>query len=186
MARPYAFRYPFDVVATLAPWRDKLGENFEPVVALLTDRDRALEDHLSLGVAQGYLGIGVPSSPPVALTSTPTDIAGMSVTFTVPAGRRLKVTLYVHITNIDAAPRASFVQVLDENGTTLFTDSASHDNFGGSLGSGRTIHAVSFQSPAAGTHTYRLQANINGGAGSLVASSGNESFISIEDVGTAQ
>lgn len=41
------FRYPFDIHAVMAPWREKLGQDFDAVVAHLADRDRALEDRLS-------------------------------------------------------------------------------------------------------------------------------------------
>lgn len=41
------FRYQPDIQSTLSPWRAKLGENYEQVVALLTDRDRQLEDYVN-------------------------------------------------------------------------------------------------------------------------------------------
>lgn len=47
MAEPRSFRYQPDVRSTLDPWREELGRDFEQVVALLTDRDRDLEDYLS-------------------------------------------------------------------------------------------------------------------------------------------
>lgn len=40
------FRYQPDVQSTLAPWREKLGTTFDSVVAMLTDRDRQLEDYV--------------------------------------------------------------------------------------------------------------------------------------------
>jgi hypothetical protein len=41
------FRYQPDIHSTLEPWREKLGSEFEQVTALLTDRDRAIEDYVN-------------------------------------------------------------------------------------------------------------------------------------------
>lgn len=41
------FRYPYDILATLEPWREKLGSEFDSVAARLTDRDRSLEDYVN-------------------------------------------------------------------------------------------------------------------------------------------
>lgn len=42
------FRYPYDIHTTLEPWREKLGTEYDQVVSRLLDRDRALEDKLSI------------------------------------------------------------------------------------------------------------------------------------------
>lgn len=44
-----AFRYPYEIATVLEPWRERLGDQFDEVVALLADRDRALEDSLTAG-----------------------------------------------------------------------------------------------------------------------------------------
>lgn len=41
------FRYTPDIRAAMEPWREKLGRDYESVVARLTDRDRALEDYVN-------------------------------------------------------------------------------------------------------------------------------------------
>jgi hypothetical protein len=41
-----SFHFPYQLDAVLEPWREQLGDSFDQVVALLVDRDRALEDHV--------------------------------------------------------------------------------------------------------------------------------------------
>lgn len=64
------FRFPYDIAATLAPWRDKLGDEFDSVVALLADRDRALEDAVGAG-AHTHAGTGEDSVVVWQGTTTP-------------------------------------------------------------------------------------------------------------------
>lgn len=189
MARPYSFRYPYDVQSAMAPWRDRLGDEFDRVLVLLTDRDRAIEDYLSLGVSQGYLGVGFVPNGGQGLTGAYADVTGASVTFTVPAGRELKVTIYCNIINLDAAQRSSFVRVLDQNNTVIVGTSRDH-GASGTKDASQPYRETVFVQPAAGTHTYRLQALINGGSGTLTSNvpatnSGGSSFLSVEDVGPA-
>lgn len=47
MASSPAFRYPYNIQTTLEPWREVVGPNFDKVVTLLTDRDRAIEDYVN-------------------------------------------------------------------------------------------------------------------------------------------
>jgi hypothetical protein len=188
-SRPYAFRFPIDVRTTMDPWRSKLGDEFDHVLATLTDRDRALEDYLSLGVAQGYLGVGVVPNTGQSLTAAYADITGASVTFTVPSGRELLITAYCDIINLDAVARSSFIKVLDESNVVLVGTSRSN-SASGSGGASQPFRETVFTAPTAGTHTYRLQALINGGSGTLASvvpasASGGTSFLSVEDVGPA-
>jgi hypothetical protein len=41
------FRYTPDIRTATEPWREKLGRDYESVVARLVDRDRALEDYVT-------------------------------------------------------------------------------------------------------------------------------------------
>lgn len=43
------FNYQYDIQTTLAPWRESLGENFDHVVATLSDRDRYLGSQFGAG-----------------------------------------------------------------------------------------------------------------------------------------
>lgn len=189
-SRLYSFRYPFDLAQALDPWRDRFSQReFEQVVALLTERDRALEDHLNLGIGQGYLGVGTVPNGGQALTAAYADVSGATVTFNAPAGRKLRVTVYCGIINLDAAARSSFVRVLDENNTVLVGTSRDH-GASGSKDQAKEYREIVFVAPTGGAHTYRLQALINGGSGTLTSNvpannSGGSSFLSVEDVGPA-
>jgi hypothetical protein len=187
--KPYAFRYPYDIQSTMEPWRSKLGDHYDEVIAHLSDRDRVLEDQLNLSVAQGYLGVGTVPNTGQSLTAAYADITGASVTFTVPTGREIVLTVYCDIINLDAVARSSFVKVLDELGTVLVGTSRSNAA-SGSGGASQQFRETVFLAPAAGTHTYKLQALINGGSGTLTSNvpasaSGGSSFLSVEDVGPA-
>jgi hypothetical protein len=188
-SRPYGFRFPFDIRTAMEPWRGKIGDEFDHVIASLTDRDRAIEDYLSLGVAQGYLGVGPVPNTGQSLTAAYADITGASVAFTVPSGRELLVTAYCDIINLDAVARSSFIQILDENNVVLLGTSRSNVA-SGSGGASQPFRETVFTQPSRGTHTYRLQALINGGSGTLTSNvpanaSGGTSFLSVEDVGPA-
>lgn len=194
MSKPYSYRYASDIRAALEPWRQEFsdihGTNvFDQVVSALSDRDRAIEDYLSLGVAQGYLGIGFVPNGGQGLTASYADITDATVTFSVPAGRRIRLHVYCDIINLDASTRSSFIRVLDQNSTVIV--GTSRDNAAsGTREAAQQFRETVFTTPAAGTHTYKLQALINGGSGTLTSNvpadnGGGSSFISVEDAGPA-
>lgn len=185
--RPFSFRYPFEVAPTLEPWRDTLGDQFDAVVARLADRDRALEDYVNLGVSQGYLGLGVVPNGGQALTASYADISGATVTFTVPANRRVKTTVYCNVINLDGVGTDSFLKIIDENGTVVIGDSYKHAG-SGSVGDNTMYSTTVFTTPAVGTHTYKLQGKCNNALCTLTSNvpanaSGGSAFLSVEDVG---
>lgn len=183
--KPYSFRYPYDIRTTLAPWREELGANYEQVIHTLHDRDRAIEDHLSLDVAQGILGQGNIIGAPVALTGVNTDIPGMTVTFTVPtAPRKLKLTAYLTIVNADVVARDAFMRVLDENNTVLITESAGLASAGSTAPMEfHRFNTTLYTTATPGTHTWRVQASINGAAGSVNSATAGDTFLTVEDAG---
>jgi len=153
-----------------------------------TDYGISIFDATGSDVAQGYLGIGTVPNGGQGLTASYANVSGASVTFTVGTGRRVKVTAYVSIINLDAVNRSSFIQILDENNTVVRGDSVDHGP-SGSKDAGKQYNSITFTQPSAGTHTYRLQALINGGAGTLTSNvpasaGGGSSFLSVEDVGS--
>lgn len=184
MARPYAFRYPVDIAATLDPWRDQLGRSFDQVVSILADRDRAIEDHLSLAVAQGYLGIGELTSVQTGLTTADTDVTNLTVTVTVPAGRRLKITVHSMIDNENGGSTAIGVLKIQEDGVTIAHRESYLDAHLG-LREGQDIDFCAFRSPSAGVHTYKVVAGITSNSGRIFATSTRPSFITVEDIGPA-
>lgn len=191
--KPYSFRFPYDIRTTWDALQKKfvdalhgLDPEYSVMLNRMSDRDRALEDYLTLGVGQGYLGVAYPTSPPVALTNVFQNIAGMTNTVNLPAGRRLKVIFNVYIVNLAGVTGASEVQILDENNNLILYDSYVHA-VAGAIGDTHIYTDTIFIDPLPGTHTYRLQARIATNNGSLVSAPGLGfvSFTSIEDVGPA-
>lgn len=66
------FRFPYPISEALDPWREQLGESFDLVVALLSDRDRALEDAVGEG---GHSHNGAGTSAVVLTHSADTGVA---------------------------------------------------------------------------------------------------------------
>jgi hypothetical protein len=110
----------------------------------------------------------------------PTDLTGLSVTVTVVAGRRLKITGHGQVSYTDTTTGV-YVDVL-EDGVDIgrvylggyIPNAAAYDEMDGSI----------IRSPAAGTHTYKLTATryVGAGSGILSASAGNTAFLMVEDV----
>ncbi len=197
LARPYGFRYPFDILTAMQAWRKKLGEgpggNYDPsydeVIKYLTDRDRALEDHLNLDVAQGVLGLGANGSS-FDFGVLEVDIPGDSVTVTVPSGRELRIDFHVHVVNNDFVNPGgnNTVRIRVYRGTTLI----GFRSFAGIADSANTfaedeadIDGTEFDEPTAGTHVYKITAEITHGPSQNMTISGGASFISVDDIGPA-
>lgn len=81
------FQYPSDLTSVLRPWEDKLKDEFNPVVALLTDRERALEQYFESAIpAFDYV-----FTEESTTSTVDTDLAtnGPEVTLKLPRGRAL-------------------------------------------------------------------------------------------------
>lgn len=184
--RLYSFRYPLDIRTTLESWRQKIGDHFDIAVAHLADRDRALEDHLNLGVAQGILGLAVNTTTPTPITAAEFDITGMSVTVEVPANRVLRITGSVDFVNTSGVDPVAVVLRVWEGANPLARSNVPGGvglSSGNDRGRATLIHYVT--SPSAGAHTYRLRAFVNSGGADASATSDNQQILSIEDVGPA-
>lgn len=198
MAKPYSFRFPYDIRSTLEPWRQQLSDTnvldggsggFDPVIAQLADRDRAIEDYLSLGVAQGYLGLAYAAVGNIALTGSYADLAGLSVSFTVPAGRKILVAAHVRVIATSGPPVTTQVRILNQANAALISDYYYHGGVGVAAG----VHMYNmpvFWTPAAGTHTVRVQGSFVAGTASVETlgtdiGTSTTTFISVEDVGPA-
>ncbi len=127
----------------------------------------------------GYAEITASASP---AAPGPTDIPGLSVTVSVTANRRIRVTVYASQAGSSvAADRHSFM--IREGSTTLnvqlrlFSVTSIHD--------GATASVVI--TPSAGSHTYKASAQRIGGTGTLTwgAAGTQPSFILVEDLGEA-
>lgn len=185
--RPYSFRYPYNIETTLDRWRQKLSSllTSDDTVTRLSDRDRALEDYLSLGIGQGIL-----APTPVFDTNTAlaygvaeTDIPGMTATFSVPPGRLLRMTC--RIVAINTAPGVGIVtlRVRDQNNVILATEAYILDASGGQHAA-TSFTLVAFIEPTAGEHTWRATVDFNT-SGVITSSTNNDLFLTIEDVGPA-
>lgn len=170
------FRYGYDVQAAMEPWRDKLGDDFENVIARLSDRDRQLEDYLSKTLPQGELGYAQVTADQGAIT-TVTDLTSLTVTVTVGAGRRIRITGAIRSSNTGAN---SNLLLIRESTTTLQTSS-----YVASTATERMPPAVYVFTPTAGSHTYKLTADTGGGTMTMRASSTAPAFIQVEDIGPA-
>lgn len=197
MAKPWSFRYPYEILTTMLPWKKTLDAssliggasgNYDQVIKFLTDRDRALEDHLNLGVAQGYVALTYLPTGTITLSGAGfADIAGLAVTFTVPANRKILVTAGVRTIATSAGAPGSQVRLLDENNNVLGLD---YYNYG-PIGGAASVHTYlfnTFYSPLPGTHTIRAQgqyfAGLTVAVETLLTTFGtSNTFISIQDVG---
>lgn len=81
------FQYATDLTTVLDPWRPKLGNHFDSVVALLTDRERSFEQYLESAIpAFDYV-----FTEESTTSTVDTDLAtnGPEVTLKLPRGRAL-------------------------------------------------------------------------------------------------
>lgn len=117
------------------------------------------------------------TSQTIGAVSTETDIIGASVTVTVPAGRRLKISAQT-LLNTNVANDEARMHI-KEGATWLQTVIHS---FSGALW--ETFRGEVIISPSAGTHTYFLRANRQSGTGSLAtyAAAALPTFILVEDI----
>lgn len=76
------FRYPSNVPTVMRPWKDSLGDQYDNVVALLEDRDRALEDYFR-SMAPVFDQVLTEEG---TSSTTPVTLSGPSVTARLPRG----------------------------------------------------------------------------------------------------
>ncbi len=191
--RLYSFQFPWDIRTTLESWRSKLSSttgagDFESVMARMSDRDRAIEDHLNLGTAQGILARASVTTKQNNINGA-VDLAGLTGTFTVPANRLIKVSALVSFEQTTAAAGTkctAFLFLYDQANTLIGTANSSELNE--TLNGGfRMVSLLNWFTPAAGTYTYRLQAQRNFDVGAPVmntlASATRPATLLIEDAG---
>ncbi len=178
-SKPYSYRFPYDIQSTLEPWRTELGKNYDQVIATLRDRDRDLEDYLSLGVAQGQLGIATQTTSPFLFPGARTDIPGMTITVTLPANRLIKVSATVHVDVAAGATPSSFLY-LTEDTVIIAQEFYNHQ----SASDGMREILVAFITPAPGQHTYTAQgASAPANSCQAVNISPSLNYITVEDIG---
>lgn len=181
-SRPYSYRYPYDIQTTLEPWRARLGLEFDAVVKLLEDRDRALEDYLSFGIGQGYLATATITANQAGLTAAATDIVGLSDTVTVPEHRRLKITVHGRLQNNGAGTAVGNL-IVQEDGVDIGQRIAILQTTG-ALGDAQDMDFSVFVNPTGGQHTYKVRASVSSGSGTFIAFATNPGYITVEDIGS--
>lgn len=110
--------------------------------------------------------------------TTEVDLTGLTVTVTVPAGRRIKITTSIYI-NRTVADGVSVLRI-KEGGTQLHQA----DYFVRNAAEAQTVERSVVITPSAGTHTYKLTLALGTGTGStgLVAAATFPAYILVEDV----
>jgi hypothetical protein len=129
------------------------------------------------GWAQGTLGYAQVTANQGSITAE-VDLTSLTVTVTVVAGRRLKITGSVTYSNSTA--NAGMIVYIKEGGTYLGRGTGSH----GVANQEVTPALVAVVTPSAGSHTYKLSAQSqNGGTATTSTVNSIPLFIHVEDVG---
>ena len=105
-----------------------------------------------------------------------TDLTGLTVTVTVAAGRRIKITGEAALgSSVSTDTMRLYIR---ENGTTL--------QFSYIPGGPATCLIECDLTPSAGVHTYNLSADCNAGSGNITMFAGatQPAFVKVEDIGT--
>lgn len=176
------FFYKNDIVSTLAPWRDRLAkgedltvDDLDRIIAVLSDRDRDIEDYLETDeifeqsfqdAVQAQLDfiLNELSTRPVyaeVLTSegtsstTYTDLATTGPTATVTIGTSgIAVVISSAITTVSATNTTGSFGISVDGGAVVGTSGFVHNFVNGSGGSGAcTVRRFTGLSP--GSHTFQ-------------------------------
>lgn len=137
----------------------------------------AAADTVVSAATLGTLGYAAVTANQTSIGGSVTDLTSLTVTVTVAAGRRIKVSGFANL--FDAA-NGSVQLLIRESSTTL-------QNFQGGNGSGSNQAGCSptvILTPSTGSHTYKLSAAVAGGNGTMYAASTAPAFILVEDIGT--
>lgn len=138
-----------------------------------------------LNGALGVLGYAQITSSSASFT-TLTDIAGLSVTVTVLASRRIKVTCFTgRITNDSSTDQSAWIYIRE--GSTTLASGIVQERLATGSGGGGALTVTAILTPSAGAHTYKLSCIRDHGSDShyLAASTTMPSFILVEDIGAA-
>jgi len=108
--------------------------------------------------------------------TTQTDITSLSVSVTVVAGRRLRITGVVLFQNTGAGNQQ--VLTIQEDGSNIRQAAV----VSGAANVTETCIAQTSRSPSAGSHTYKLQASAAAGTTTVTAGASNQCYILVEDI----
>jgi hypothetical protein len=133
---------------------------------------------IASGAPSSTLGYGQISSGPT-ISTTVTDLPGATTTVTVASGRRLKITGRMAI-GAPSVANNEIVLWLYEDGVAKQIDVKRIINVNDSM----SFHVEWESTPSAGSHTYKLAAQVTTGAGNFVVSTSSDrtGFIIVEDI----
>jgi hypothetical protein len=128
----------------------------------------------------GWLGYAEVTSNQGSITSG-VDLTGLTVSPTADSSRCLKITAKVQIESTASGDQAE-LRILEDGSIVQYGRMLMS-----SSGNAVTITIVSVRTPAAGSHTYKLQAARSSGSGTLTmdASATTPCMILVEDIGPA-
>jgi hypothetical protein len=130
----------------------------------------------------GVLGYAEVTTDQTGIGTSETDLTGLTITVSVPAGRRIKITGYARLRNGEASSNGALLYI-DEGGTNLNFATAAL-NGTGSSGVSATVIAQAIVTPSTGSHTYKLQASFVAGSSNLMDIGATQpAFILVEDLG---
>lgn len=141
---------------------------------------RCYEDSTWHDCSGGTLGYAQVTANQTGLTSAAADLTGLSVTVTVPANHRIRITAQIAMSG-NTVNDAAAVRIHES--TTQLQECHNRVTV---ANSGDAIYCTVVLTPSAGSHTYNLKgviANGGGGTGILVASSTKPASILVEDIG---
>lgn len=182
--KAFSFLYPYNLTTVFEPWRKHLRDGYDKVIADLTERDRHLEDHLNINVAQGYLAYAPRTSNFLVLSAATTDVPNLTATVTVPANRRLKLTAHARIRNEAGVVANAFFKIR-ESGVTIGEHLTALLQPVGAAGDMLDSTVISYVSPTPGDHTYYVSVQFPAGGGSINAEAVNPAYIAVEDIANA-
>lgn len=149
-------------------------------VEVLTNKDlTGATNSFPASNPRGVLGYAQATANQGGVTSPPVDLTGLSVAATVGTARRIRITGSVAANNATAG--VNMILYINEGATRL----QKRITIESAAGNEEGIHAEVILTPTAGAHTYKLQLEMGGAGGNLIASATQPAFILVEDIGAA-
>lgn len=126
------------------------------------------------GGVLGYTEVTANQGP----ITTEADLTGLTATVTVPAGRRVKITVQGHV-----AASIDGIGIIRVKESTTDLNAVQVPSGGGVTG--LFYQAVAIVAPSSGSHTYKASLALAAGTGTVTheASSARIAFILVEDLG---
>lgn len=146
------FEYPYDVNQVMLPWRDKLGaREYDEVVTRLMERDRALEDYIS--ISPEFDGVYVNEG---TTSTTATDLATVGPTVTVRLPRGICSVHYGALAHSTVDNQTAGIE-LWMDGSLLHPGPYLSNNTGGGIAASISTLVYVDNGSLAGEHTFQMK-----------------------------